>query len=84
MIVRELILAERDGWTRDEALIETMARGWQGVKAEWLSKRKRPMNGSGPTGWWKEAGFESEVEARNDGCTPHTYKQFENGKRSKS
>lgn len=32
------------GWTPEQALMETMARGWQGFKADWVNKPQR-LNG---------------------------------------
>lgn len=49
VIERELEKAEKKGWDRDMALAETMAAGWQGVKADWLEKRCRPQDANGQT-----------------------------------
>ena len=32
--------AKQQGWTLDDALVECVVRGWTGLKAEWLERRK--------------------------------------------
>jgi hypothetical protein len=35
--------ANKAGWSLEEALNECVDRGWQGFKAEWVSKRDRKL-----------------------------------------
>lgn len=44
--------AEKAGWPLEAALVETMTRGWQAFKAEWVDERKPPSGrGSEPASY---------------------------------
>lgn len=39
--------AEKAGWSMEAALVETMARGWQGFNADWVDRPKSAANDGG-------------------------------------
>jgi len=63
-------------WTKDAGQYIPHPATWLNAKG-W----EDGMAAETSTEWWHQAGFDSEVSARNDGCTQFTCGQFENGKR---
>lgn len=45
--------ATKAGWTLEAALAETVSRGWQGFKAEWVAAATGPPSGSQPTSFFE-------------------------------
>ena len=69
------------GWSLNDALRECVERGWQGFKAEWVSKMPNPSKNAPAGSWWNLAGFDNQFSAENAGCTEKNFKLWKNGSR---
>ena len=74
--------AEQAGWPIEDALAETVQRGWTGFKAEWVERREKPKSertGQSPGEWLKFC--EDRVRAARRSGNSDQIQHWENAER---